>query len=168
MLNKIKVDFYNDDEFDVSSSMRAYMKRALMEAVKLFGLNNKMQVSVSFVGEEKIKEYNSINRGIDKVTDVLSFPLQNFSEGNIDNDDISDGEYDENGNLMLGDVVICTKVAQRQAEEYCHSVERETVYLFVHSILHLMGFDHEKDDEKKRMREAEEKIMNKIGLSRDE
>ena len=168
MFNKIKVDFYNDDEFNISSSMRAYMKRALMEAMKLFELNNKLQISVSFVDEERIKEYNNINSGIDRVTDVLSFPLQNFSEGNINDDDISDGEYDEDGNLMLGDVVICTAVAQRQAAEYCHSMERETVYLFVHSILHLMGFDHEKDEEKKRMREAEEKIMNKIGLLRDE
>ena len=69
---------------------------------------------------------------------------------------------------MLGDVVICMSVAKKQAEEYGHSVERETVYLFVHSILHLLGFDHETDEEKKHMRIEEENIMNKIGLNRDE
>ena len=69
---------------------------------------------------------------------------------------------------MLGDVVICMVVAERQAEEYGHSLEREAVYLFVHSILHLLGFDHEDEYMRTRMREAEEIIMNKIGLSRDE
>lgn len=166
---KTVIDFYNEcgEEYDFTASLRAYMKRALMEAVKLFTIEDSVQVSVSFVDEETIRQYNRENRNIDKVTDVLSFPLQSFCEGKIDEDTLSDAEYAD-GSLMLGDVVICVEVAKRQAGEYGHSIEREAVYLFVHSILHLMGFDHEKDDEKARMREKEETIMGKIGLTRDE
>ena len=98
----------------------------------------------------------------------MSFPLLDYKEGELDFDALTDGEFDEDGNLMLGDVVICTNVAKAQAVEYGHSEEREIVYLFVHSILHLMGFDHMEDEEKARMRLAEEKIMGKIGLTRDE
>lgn len=167
---KIKIDFYHEDiKSDIlTASMRAYMKRALIETVKLFGIDYAVQVTVGLVDAVRIMECNRENRGIDSVTDVLSFPLLTFSEGCIDESLISDGECDEDGNVMLGDVMICSAVAVKQAEEYGHSVERETVYLFVHSVLHLLGFDHEKAEDKKHMRSAEEKIMNKIGLSRDE
>ena len=167
--NRIKIDFYNEQQDSAfTPSLRAYMKMALTAVVKYFGIPTGVQVSVSLVDENTIRECNKENRSIDRVTDVLSFPLQNFCEGSIDYDDISDGEFDENSNLMLGDVVICMAVAERQAEEYGHSLEREAVYLFVHSILHLLGFDHEDEDMRTHMREAEEIIMNKIGLSRDE
>ena len=144
------------------------MKSAFTTVVKYFDIPYVAQITVSLVDEQTIREYNRENRNIDKVTDVLSFPLQDFYEGGIDYDAISDGEFDEEGNLMLGDVVICMSVAKRQAEEYGHTIEREAVYLFVHSILHLLGFDHEEEDGKSRMRTEEENIMKKIGLSRDE
>lgn len=165
----IKIDFYcEQNELALTPSLRAYMKSAFTAAVKRFEIPYSAAVTVSLVGENTIREYNRENRATDRVTDVLSFPLQNYEEGVTDYDAVSDGEFDEEGNLMLGDVVICMAVAKKQAEEYGHSVERETVYLFVHSILHLLGFDHESDDEKQHMRTEEENIMNKIGLSRDE
>lgn len=165
----IKIDFYCEQEScSVTPSVRAYMKSAFITAVKRFNIPYAATVTVSLVSEETIKEYNRENRNTDRITDVLSFPLQNFTEGETDYNAVSDGEFDEDGNLMLGDVVICMSVAKKQAEEYGHSTEREAVYLFVHSILHLLGFDHENDDEKRRMRSEEENIMNKIGLSRDE
>ncbi|MBP3348564.1 MAG: rRNA maturation RNase YbeY [Clostridia bacterium] len=169
MNNRIKIDFFEEtDDFELTPSLKAYIKRAFSEAVKLYENEYTAQVSVSFVGEDDIREYNRENRSIDKVTDVLSFPLLDYKEGELDFDALTDGEFDEDGNLMLGDVVICTNVAKAQAVEYGHSEEREIVYLFVHSILHLMGFDHMEDEEKARMRLAEEKIMGKIGLTRDE
>lgn len=169
MNKQIKLDFYNElTDFELLPSMRAYMKRAFLEAVNRMNVPCPVQASVSFVDEQSIREYNNENRKIDRVTDVLSFPLQEYNEGSLNYDNVSDGEYDEDGFLMLGDVVICVSVAEKQAEEFGHSTERELVYLFVHSVLHLFGFDHEEDEQKVRMRAEEEKIMTKIGLSRDE
>ncbi len=165
----ITIDFVSEIEGEeFSPSLRAYMKTAFNAAVKQYALPYAASVTVTLVDEESIREYNKENRNIDSVTDVLSFPLQDFYEGEADFDAVSDAEFDEDGSLMLGDVVICLNVAKKQAEEYGHSLERETVYLFVHSILHLLGFDHMEDEEKARMRAAEEKIMTKIGLTRDE
>ncbi len=166
---KYNIEFFSEqEEQDISVSLKSYMQRALGEIMKIFSLSECVSVAVSFVDEDAIRGYNKENRGIDRITDVLSFPLQNFAEGTIDEVALTDAEYDEYGFLMLGDVVICTSVSEKQAEEYGHSFERETVYLFVHSILHLLGFDHEEEEQKARMREKEEAIMNRIGLSRDE
>lgn len=165
----IKIDFYNETEdFELMPSLKAYIKRAFNEAEKEYVNGYATQVSVSFVDENEIRRYNKENRNIDSVTDVLSFPLLDCKEGIINDDNISEGEYDEDGYLMLGDVVICVDVAKRQAIEYGHSDEREIVYLFTHSIMHLLGFDHMEETEKHNMRIAEEKIMNRIGLTRDE
>jgi probable rRNA maturation factor len=117
--------------------------------------NEEIEISVTFVDEQEIKELNSMYRETDKVTDVLSFP-QFDDPGNIP----------KTGPVALGDVVICNQRAEEQAEEYGHSAEREFVYLFVHSILHLLGYDHMNDEDKKEMREAEEETMQAIGLMR--
>ena len=115
-----------------------------------------MEVSLSFVSLDEIHELNKIYRRIDSPTDVLSFPMiEDFEE--------LQKMYDETGELpdelLLGDVVICLDKALQQAEEYGHSKEREIVYLFTHSILHLLGYDHMDEDEKKVMRAREEQVM---------
>lgn len=112
-------------------------------------------VSVTFVSSEEIRELNSIYRSVDLVTDVLSFPQYNVVS-----------EMPDEGAICLGDVVICTEQALIQADEYGHSSEREIVYLFVHSICHLLGFDHMEEANKEKMRKREEEIMKKIGLGR--
>ena len=114
-----------------------------------------VEISLSVVSEEEIHELNRDFRNTDRITDVLSFPQYD------DLDDIENGEI-----TALGDVVICDSVARRQAELYGHSYEREFVYLFVHSVLHLLGYDHMDADEKKKMRAKEEEIMTYIGLDR--
>ena len=120
------------------------------------GLNHEnVEVSVSFVADEEISALNRHYRGIDRVTDVLSFPQYSPA------DDIPDS-----GKILLGDVVICTDQALLQADEFGHSPERELVYLFVHSIFHLLGHDHAGDEEKEEMREMEEKVMKIIKLER--
>lgn len=117
---------------------------------------DRSEISVTFVGGEEINELNNQYRNVDKVTDVLSFPQF---------DDLN--EIPEEGSIILGDVVICKERAEEQAEEYGHSFEREIIYLFVHSILHLVGYDHMEEDEKAEMRLQEEKIMSLVGLERE-
>lgn len=116
---------------------------------------DKLSVSVTFVGREEIKELNSMYRGIDQVTDVLSFPQY---------EDLSQAEDEDL--ICLGDVVICTQEALLQADEYGHSPQRELVYLFVHSMFHLLGYDHTEEEDTAAMRQAEEEIMDKLALAR--
>ncbi len=115
------------------------------------------EVNVTFVNDEQIRVYNNEFRNIDKSTDVLSFPLG------------ENGEYDTNpetGCKMLGDVVISIDHALAQAELYGHGLRREIAYLTVHSMLHLLGYDHVNNDlEKVVMREKEEQILEKLGLA---
>ena len=112
-------------------------------------------VSVTFVSSEEIRELNALYRAVDSVTDVLSFPQY---------EDLS--EVPEESEVCLGDVVICTEQALLQADDYGHTPERELTYLFVHSICHLLGFDHMEEAEKEEMRKREEEIMKRIGLER--
>jgi len=114
-----------------------------------------VEISVSFVSEEEMGALNRHYMGIDKITDVLSFPQ--FG---------SAGEIPRSGRITLGDVVICTDQALLQADEFGHSPERELVYLFVHSVFHLLGLDHAAVDEKEAMRELEEKVMKIVKLER--
>lgn len=116
---------------------------------------DQVEISVTFVSTEEIHELNKIYRDKDSATDVLSFPqYENLKDMKTE------------GILCLGDVVICPEQALLQAEEYGHSGERELVYLFVHSVFHLLGYDHHDEDDKIEMRTQEEKIMSQIGLIR--
>ena len=145
------------DGFDLNSSMTGLMERAAAECIRQ-EMGDKIDtdrcsVSVSFAMKDEIQELNKNYRGVDKVTDVLSFPQYQSLE-----------ELPQEGDILLGDVVLCIEVAMEQAKEYGHSQERELIYLFTHSILHLLGYDHMNDDEKKVMREKEEKVMTALGL----
>ena len=119
-------------------------------------------VSVTVVDEDEIRQLNSEHRSIDSVTDVLSFPVVNLTDGSFDN---NAGDYFE-GRLILGDVVLCSKRAREQSEEFGHSYERELGYLTCHSILHLLGYDHETDSEREIMRQKEEAVMELVKLER--
>ena len=137
------------------------------EACSLLGLGGVGQVEVCFVDGEEIKSLNAQTRNIDKVTDVLSFPMLNeiadFTEENYPL------EYDYfSGEVTVGSIVICNEVAIMQANEYGHSEERERCYLFTHGLLHLLGYDHIEQADKEKMREMEEKILLKLGIGRSE
>ena len=148
---------YFDDGFDMNSSMTKLMENAVTACIKREGIEKldpeRCAVSVSFAMKDEIKSMNKRYRGIDKVTDVLSFPQ--FADLN---------EVPEEGEILLGDVMLCIEVAMEQAREYGHSQERELLYLFTHSILHLLGYDHMDDEEKAVMRKKEEEVMEEIGL----
>lgn len=132
-------------------------ERAAALCLEKEGLDpDRAEISLSFVSKEEIHRLNSMYRNVDAHTDVLSFPLiEDFND------------MDEDEELILGDVVICREQAREQAKEYGHSEEREVVYLFVHSVLHLLGYDHMDEDEKKVMRTREEEIMSEMGLERE-
>ena len=113
------------------------------------------EISFSFVSEDEIRELNAFYRDKDSVTDVLSFPQY---------DDLS--ELDDDMELCLGDVVICSDVARRQAEEYGHSLKRELCFLCAHSALHLLGYDHETEEEREEMEAKQREILDALGIKR--
>lgn len=136
------------DILPVDVDIEKIVKISIEEALRTIGYNKDYEVSVSFVNDEEIHMLNREYRGVDRTTDVLSFPM--------------DDEFQN----MLGDIVINVKKVLEQAEEFSHSNEREISYLTVHSTLHLMGYDHEDESEKKVMREIEDKVMEKLKINR--
>ena len=119
------------------------------------------ELGVTVVSDEEIRELNRDYRGIDRVTDVLSFPQFDGREALLD-DLISESSQI----TLVGDVVICFDQAARQAEEYSTGMTREMLYLFVHSVMHLFGYDHMEEDEKAVMREREELVLSGMGIVR--
>lgn len=142
----------------IPSGIRILVRRSCNAVLVNEGIEDDCEISVTFVDNEQIKVLNTEYRNKPTDTDVLSFPLG------------ENGEYDENpetGALMLGDIVISLEKALAQSELYGHSLQREVAFLTVHSMLHLLGYDHENGGiEAMRMREKEEETLSKLGLTR--
>lgn len=128
------------------------------------------EVSLIFVDNENIRDINEELRGIDAATDVLSFPMLNYEEKKVFKDCYLNYEFSpidlDEGNLVLGDIVLSLERAQEQSEEFNHSFEREVCYLIIHSILHLLGYDHMEEEDKIIMRKREEEILSKFQINR--
>ena len=148
-------------------ALRTLMKSCIRETLKQENVPFLCEIAVRLTDDEDIREINLENRGIDSATDVLSFPMLDWYDG--EGDLPGDADLDpETGAVFLGDMVISVERAKQQAEEYGHSFERECGYLTVHSILHLLGYDHVDDEERKAlMREHEERVMTALSLTRD-
>ena len=145
-----------DGENRLEQQLLSKMEEGAALCVEEEGISSeRVEVSLTLVGEEEIQELNRTYRQVDKVTDVLSFPQY---------DDLHD--LPKEGELLLGDVVICKKRALRQAQDFGHSPEREMVYLFIHSICHLLGYDHMEEEDKSEMRAKEEAVMRRLCLER--
>ena len=125
-----------------------------------------LAIELLFVDEEEIQRLNRETRGMDKVTDVLSYPSLEDIQGKALCKQAHPFEIDEEDNLLLGSIVICCQRAKEQAVEYGHSYERELHYLIVHGIMHCLGYDHITDEERAVMREKEEHILTKLGITR--
>lgn len=128
-----------------------------------------VEVSVTITDNQNIQAINREHRDMDKPTDVLSFPLIDFSNpSNFDDIEEDNDEWFnlDNGELMLGDIIISLERARDQAQEYGHSIEREIGFLTAHSMLHLMGYDHMMEEEEKVMISKQKKILNEVGLKR--
>ena len=128
------------------------------------------EVSLVFVDNSEIKEINNETRGIDRATDVLSFPMLDYEDKKVFKECYKDFDFDityKDGNeLVLGDIVLSLERAKEQSIEYNHSFQREASYLVVHSVLHLLGYDHMEEEDKRKMRKREEEILNELNISR--
>ncbi|WP_036728572.1 rRNA maturation RNase YbeY [Peptoniphilus mikwangii] len=139
------------DEIEIDENIIELIKKSILEVIKSEKLDENIMVSVSFVDDEEIQELNKNFRGVDSSTDVLSFPI--------------DDEF-QIEERILGDVVINTKRVIEQAQEFGHSNEREMSYLTVHSVLHLLGYDHIEEEDKLIMRSKEKIIMDNLKIYR--
>lgn len=143
------------------------IEKSIMLALDYEQCPYEAEVSVTIVDDEEIREINREHRGIDKATDVLSFPFNEFDNpGDFsDFDDI--GEFNpDTGELLLGDIVLSANHIIAQADEYGHTRKRELAFLVVHSMLHLMGYDHMEEDERKIMEQRQEAILQQGGYVR--
>lgn len=159
-MDTVKVMISNEQKkVKVPTGIRLLIRRCCHAVLELEKFDGSAEVSVTFVDNERIHELNKQYRNIDRETDVLSFPLG------------ENGVYDINldtGAKMLGDIVISIEKAVEQAGLYNHPLQREIGFLTVHSMLHLLGYDHEAGGlEEVHMREKEETVLTQIGWKRD-
>ena len=160
MADKIKVIITDEQKaVKIPSGVRLLIRRCCNASLQLEQFKGSVEVNVTFVDNATIRELNRTHRHIDSETDVLSFPMG------------ENGQYDvnpETGAYILGDIVISVEKAFAQAEEYGHSLEREMAFLTVHSMFHLLGYDHVNGGlEAVRMREKEETVLTQLGLKRN-
>lgn len=154
---------------NADAGMRALMDRVAAEAMRLEGVEN-AYACVTLTDDEEIRRVNREMRGIDRSTDVLSFPSIDFHGKTARScPKRIRREYDPSaGKCCLGDIMISLETAERQAREFGHSRERELGYLVAHSMFHLMGYDHMTEEDKAKMRPMEEKCMRNTALARPE
>ena len=144
------------DKLEVKEELIEKINDIICECLDYEGYDDNYEVSLSFVDNKEIHQLNRDFRGINRPTDVLSFPL------------LVDEEFDvEFGEESLGDIVISLERAFEQSREYNHSFEREVCFLVCHSMFHLLGYDHDTEYITKELRENEEYILNKLSITRE-
>lgn len=161
-------DIYIDWELPGQNPYKPLLTRVIAAALAAEGVAIPCGVDVLLTGDEGIREINREQREVDQVTDVLSFPMLNLTPGTPPDGTGEDERDPETGLCYLGDMVIDLDQAKRQAEDFGHSVQRELAYLAVHSVLHLLGYDHlDEGPQKAQMRQREEAILESLGVTRD-
>ena len=159
-MGKTKVLFSNSQKiYKITPQLRSLIRRCCEQTLAFEDIDDNAQVSVTFVDNEEIHALNKEYRNVDRPTDVLSFPLGDENGFDVDN---------SSNAILLGDIVISVEKAIAQAEEYGHSTEREIAFLTVHSMLHLLGYDHEtSEQDEKDMFARQEEILSQLGITRD-
>lgn len=142
------------DKVLINEEILKIVEKGIVTVIQMEQLSDNFEVSVSFVDNKEIREINREFRNIDGETDVLSFPM--------------DFEFDLDCDKPLGDVIISLEKALEQSNEFGHSFEREVLYLIVHSMYHLLGYDHIEEKDREIMREKEKNTMKKLGVFKDE
>ena len=164
MIYKIRISF--DKKQPANLGLSLHLRRCITQALRFQGVDVPCEINVLVTDNQGIRAINAASRQIDQATDVLSFPMFSLTPGQLP-EDWSDYVDPETGRVPLGDMCIALERAEEQALEYGHSVEREVCYLAVHSVLHLLGYDHEAGGlEAVRMREKEEAVLIQLGLPR--
>lgn len=141
------------DKVEIEDDILEVIEKVVREVLIFEDESLDCEVSVSFVDNEEIKELNRDYRGVDKDTDVLSFPM--------------DDEFFVEGPLLLGDIIISLEKALEQSKDFGHSLYREISYLTAHSMFHLLGYDHMDEEEKNIMREKEKEVMKRLKIFKD-
>jgi probable rRNA maturation factor len=161
----MKVPIRNEQNvFKVTKEIRDLVRLAVKTSLEYMDFSTKAEISVMFVDNDSIRRLNCEHRNIDRATDVLSFPLFEYDEdGEIVEEYL---DFNPNGEMVLGDIVISLERAWEQAEEYGHSFEREVGFLTVHSMLHLFGFDHITAEDEEEMFGYQDEILEEMGLTR--
>lgn len=158
-------DIILSSDVELPEGMEDHVKRVILTALAAQGMNLPCEINVLLTDDAGIQALNKRMRGIDQATDVLSFPMFDIPEGYLPSALCSDPDT---GLIALGDMCISLERARAQAAEFGHSLEREVSYLTVHSVLHLLGYDHTDEGVRKaRMREREETILAELGLTRE-
>ena len=153
-----------ESEVDAPEGVEALLDRVIAAALEQQGVAVPCEVDVLLTDDEGIHQINLEQRGVDRPTDVLSFPMFELTPGELPEEDWADPET---GRVPLGDMVLSLERARAQAEEFGHSAQRELAYLTVHSVLHLLGYDHmDEGPMKTQMREREEIILAHLGIGR--
>lgn len=155
-INFSKVGFLN----------RCTIKKVLNCAQKTLGQPANVELSVSFLSEEEIKTLNNRHRGIDSVTDVLSFPSADLKPFERLDDSFGADKNPYTGDFILGDILICRKRAKEQSVSYGHSFKREIAFLVLHGFLHLCGFDHISPEEEEQMQTVADSVLRSLNIKR--
>ncbi|MDD2627307.1 MAG: rRNA maturation RNase YbeY [Clostridia bacterium] len=167
---KINIDYYLDVEEEIhikeyNKFIQEYsekIEKIVKYALETNGIiTKKIYIGIGVVIKEKIKEINYEHRGINKETDVLSFPM--FKNKEIEELKSKASKKTEN-EILLGDIILCPDVIKEQAEEYGTGFNREMLYMITHGVCHLLGYDHEETNDKKDMRKMEEEILKVVGV----
>lgn len=155
------IDIYYETEFDLELDLGKLYSEIAFETEKVLNLKESkdLEVNVTITGNEEIREINRETRNIDSPTDVLSFPMFEFEKEGVFLDLFP-------GETILGDIIISFDRAKEQAEEYGHSIKRELCFLFTHGLLHILGFDHIKEDERLRMEDMQKMILDNLDIRR--
>lgn len=151
-------------ESDIDSALQKTLSDIIVYAMKTEHFTGDYEVSLSVVSADQIRELNANFRQIDRITDVLSFPMYEREEL----DEIEEKKEYEDYEVNIGDIVLCYDRAVEQAKEYGHSLKREICYLVTHSIFHLLGYDHMEEEEKQIMRTREEQVLSHFHILREE
>ena len=149
----------NRTDFEITKEFEKLFNDVVKESLRYEEFDPECEVSLSIVSNDEIQEINKQFREIDAPTDVLSFPLLTFEEG-------EQADVNENNEILLGDIIISIDKAKAQAEEYGHGLRRELAFLTAHSMLHLMGYDHMEEEEQKEMFKKQDDILNNLGITR--
>lgn len=156
----MKLELCNETVFKMTLELKNLLNKSLKDVTKTLNQPSNFEVNVKFVGKEEIQRLNKELRGVDKKTDVLSFPALNIVAGQNIADEKFECEKDfETDRIFLGDMAICVEVAENQAKERDESLIDEINRLFVHSLLHLFGYDHIEDADFEIMNALEKKIL---------